>query len=403
MRDKKNIICIGTLDTKGPEIQYIKEIIQTKGHRAIVIDCGSLGEPTILPDVSREEVLKAANSSFEELNTCGSANKASAIMIKGLRKIIKGLYDRGTLDGVIGIGGGVGSNMAAAVMRDLPVGTPKLLVSTKVGQAGAQGYVGTKDIMIMPSVADLAGLNRLTKRILANSAAAICGMVETWDSVLDMRSDTHLVVMSMVGTTAECGLRVKSVLEEKGYEVVIFHTVGVGGRALEEFVSMEPVAGTIELGINEIGNDLFGGLATAGPNRLTAAGNRGILQIITPGHCGVIQFLAPDTVPTRYKDRGMIFHTPQGTAVLLTDNELISLSETLASKLNRATGTVKVLIPKLGFSAWDKEGEKYYDPEKNKIFVYHLQKRLNPSIRVREVDAHINDVLFSDIIIEEFL
>jgi len=400
---KKNIICLATLDTKGDEIQYIRDIVQARGHSPIVIDCGTLGEPAVVPDIAREEILQTAHSSLEEVRRAGSAKNASEIMITGLRKAIRGLYDSEQFDGIIAIGGSIGSNVASAVMKDLPLGIPKLLVSTKVGQAGAQGYVGTKDITIMPSVADIQGLNRLTKQILKNAAGAICGMVEISDMVPISQGDNPIVVMSMLGTTSQCGLQVKSALEDKGYEVVIFHAIGVGGRALEEFVGIEPVIATIELGINEVGNDLFGGLATAGPNRLEAAGIKGILQIITPGHSGYIQFLGPDTIPSRYKDRDIIFHSPQGTAVLLTYDELKVLAIQIADKLNRATGTVKFLIPTRGFSAWDREGEIYYNPEKNDLFIEHLEKGLKSSISVRKIDAHINDVEFSDAIIGEFL
>jgi uncharacterized protein (UPF0261 family) len=400
---KKTILCLATLDTKGNEIQFIKNILQARGHRPIVMDCGTLREPSIVPDIPREQVLKAAQSSFEEVRTSGSAKKASEIMIIGLRKIIKDLCDSGQIDGMIAIGGSIGSSMASAAMKDLPLGLPKLLVSTKVAQAGAQGYVGTKDIIIMPSVADIQGLNRLTERILRNAAGAICGMVEVSDQSSVSHGDQPIVVISMLGTTSQCGLRVQSALEKKGYEIVIFHAVGVGGRALEEFVAAEPVVGTVELGINEVGNDLFGGLASAGPNRLETAGTKGILQIITPGHSGYIQFLGPDSIPNKYKDRDIIYHSPQGTAVLLTQDELTLLAAKLAEKLNRATGIVRILIPLRGFSSWDKEGEMYYSPEKNHLFIEQLEKKVKPSISVREIDAHINDAQFSDAVIEEFL
>ena len=236
-----------------------------------------------------------------------------------------------------------------------------------------------------------------------NAACAICGMVEGSELNPISSGNQSIVVMSMLGTTSQCGLQVQSALENMGYEVVIFHAVGAGGKALEEFVVAEPVIGTIELGINEVGNDLFGGLATAGPNRLEAAGTKGILQIITPGHSGYIQFLGPETIPENYKERDIIYHSPQGTAVLLTYDELIVLAEKLADKLNDATGKVKVLLPTRGFSSWDKEGEKYYNPEKNSLFIEHLEKGLKPSILVRKIDAHINDVKFSDAIVEEFL
>lgn len=400
--DTKNILCIGTLDTKGHEIKYIKDIIESKGHQALVIDCGTLGEPSIVPDIGREEVLKAAGSKMEDLRAAGSAGKASEIMIEGLKETLKDLYESGTVEGVIAIGGGTGSHTAASAMKELPVGVPKVLVSTKVAQAGAQGYVGTRDIMVMPSVADIEGLNRLMKKILANAAGAVCGMAEIQDIVKPVAPDNPLVVMSMVGTTTRCGLEVKAALEEKGYEVVCFHSIGAGGRALEEFVDAEPVVGTIELGINEVGNELFGGLASAGPSRLEAAGAKGVFQIVTPGHSGVIQFLGPDTIPGKYKDRDMIFHNPQATAVLLNHDELTVLAGEIADKLNRAAGIVKVLIPTRGFSAWDKEGERFYNPEKNKAFIRHLEKRLKTPIKIRKIDAHINDRAFSDAITDEF-
>jgi uncharacterized protein (UPF0261 family) len=399
----KNIICIATLDTKGHEIQYVKEIIQARGHRAVIVDCGSMGEPLIPADIPREELIEAARTTMEEVTGAGSAGKASEIMITGLRKIIRGLYESKSLDGVVAIGGGTGSNVASAAMKDLPVGTPKLLVSTKVGQAGAQGYVGAKDVTLMPSVADLEGLNRLTRRILANAAGAICGMVEVWDMESTAPSDRPLVAMSMVGTTTPCGLRIKSALEKMGYEVVIFHAVGVGGRALEEFVRSEPVKGTIELGINEVGNELFGGLATAGPARLEGAGILGIPQIVTLGHAGVIQFLGLNTIPVEYRQRNIIVHNPVATAVVLNVDEMIALAGVLADKLNRAKGPTRVLIPAMGFSAWDKEGQKYYDPERNSVFIKHLEKGLARHIRVRTIEAHINDDGFADAVIEEFV
>lgn len=399
---KKNIVCLATLDTKGHEILYVKDVLEGKGHRTIVVDCGTF-EPLVVPDVSNKQVLQAAGSSVDEVRGAGSARNASEIMIVGLRRIIKDLYDRGQVDGMISIGGSMGSNMASSVMRELPLGLPKLLVSTKVAQAGAQEYVGTRDILVMPSVADLQGLNKLTRSILRNAAGAMCGMVET-DEMFSVAGDERpIVAISMLGTTHPCGVRVQSALEQKGYQVVIFHSVGAGGRALEEFVENEAVEATIELGVNEVGNNLFGGLANAGPHRLEAAGVKGIPQIVTPGHSGVIQFLGPDTIPARYKDRDLICHSPQGTAVVLNPDEVRILGAKIADKLNCAIGKVTVLIPLRGFSAWDKKGEKYYNSEKNRAFIEELEKGLKPTISVREIDAHINDPPFSDAVVEEFL
>jgi len=397
---QKTIVCIGTLDTKGSEIQYVKNIIEQRGHRVLLIDDGILGAPTISADISRGDVAIAAGSTLEQIRGMGSEIKALEMMTEGLCKIVKHLYQSGNLDGVISVGGGMGTSMATAAMRELPLGIPKLMVSTKVAQSGvAKVYMGTKDITMVSSVADIAGLNRLTKKIAANAAGAIVGMVESLEVEI---GDNPLVVMSMNGTTTKCGSKVMSILEGEKYEVVVFHSIGVGGRALEEFVRNESVEGVIELGLNEIGNELFGGLAKAGPNRLEAAGEKGILQIITLGSVDFINFLGPETVPPQYKDRNLMYHNPQATTLRLNQDEMRLVAEVIAEKLNRANGPVKVLIPTRGFSSWDQEGKSFYDPDADKIFIDSLKRSLHPSIMVSEIDAHINDEQFAEAIVEEF-
>jgi uncharacterized protein (UPF0261 family) len=398
---QKTIVCIATLDTKGLEIQYIKEIIEQRGHRVLLIDDGILGDPIVPTDINREEVAKAAGSSLDEVRAIANEAKAVETMAEGLGKILKELYRSGKLDGVISIGGGMGTIMATAAMRELPIGVPKLVVSTKVAQSGvAKEYMGAKDITMVSSVADIAGLNRLTRKIAANAAGAIVGMVETQEIEVP---DNPLVVMTMNGTTTKCGSKVMSILEREKYEVIVFHSIGVGGRALEEFVRNEPVKGVIELGLNEIGNELFGGLATAGPNRLEAAGEKGVLQIITPASVDFINFLGPETVPPKFRNRKLIFHNPQATTVRLIDDEMRSLAGVIAEKLNHAKGPVKVLIPLRGFSSWDQQGKDFYNLEVDKIFIDSLKDRLHPSIMVSEIDAHINDDRFVDVVVEEFM
>lgn len=398
---QKTIVCIATLDTKGLEIQYIKEIIEQRGHRVLLIDDGILGDPIVPTDINREEVAKAAGSSLEEVRAIANEAKAVETMAEGLGKILKELYRSGKLDGVISIGGGMGTIMATAAMRELPIGVPKLVVSTKVAQSGvAKEYMGAKDITMVSSVADIAGLNRLTRKIAANAAGAIVGMVETREIEVP---DNPLVVMTMNGTTTKCGSKVMSILEREKYEVIVFHSIGVGGWALEEFVRNEPVKGVIELGLNEIGNELFGGLATAGPNRLEAAGEKGVLQIVTPASVDFINFLGPETVPPKFRNRKLIFHNPQATTVRLIDDEMRSLAGVIAEKLNHAKGPIKVLIPLRGFSSWDQQGKDFYNPEVDKIFIDSLKDRLHPSIMVSEIDAHINDDRFVDVVVEEFM
>jgi uncharacterized protein (UPF0261 family) len=396
---KKIIVCIATLDTKGQEIKFIKDMIEQRGHKTLIVDDGILGEPAIHPDITREEVAASAGTTLDEIKAIGNESKAVERMTVGLCSLVKKLYHSGKLDGVISIGGGMGTSMATAAMKELPLGVPKLMVSTKVAQSGTgREYMGNKDITMVSSVADIAGLNRLTKKIATNAAGAIVGMVESPKVEI---VDKPLIALSMNGTTTQCGSKVMSVLEGEQYEVVVFHSIGVGGRALEEFIKNEPVKAVIELGLNEIGNELFGGMAAAGPARLEAAGEKGILEIITPASVDFINFLAPDTVPSRYKNRNLIFHNPQATTLRLNSDELRLVAEVMAEKLNRATGPVKVLIPAHGFSSWDQRGKSFYDPEADRVFIDSLKKRLHSSITVSEMEVHINDGQFADAIVEE--
>jgi len=275
-----------------------------------------------------------------------------------------------------------------------------MLSSQKIVQAGIRNYVGTKDIVVMPSVADIAGLNSLTKDALNKAVGAITGMMETAEIEV---SEKPLVFMTMTGLSTGCGLKVKSFLEDKGFEVAVFHAIGVGGQTFEELVRSYPVRGVIELGLNEIGNELFGGLASAGPNRLEAAGEKGIPQIITPGCVDIINFLAPETLPERYKDRTLCYHNPQATLPRLNAEELRLVGETMGKKLNLATGCVRVLIPARGFSSLDYQGSIFYDPVADKAFIDSLKSSLKEAIEVKEIDAHINDDEFAELVANEFL
>lgn len=398
----KTILCIATLDTKGSEAQYIKALIEKRGHTALVIDIGSLKSSSYAGDITAGEVAKAGGSSIEEVRNYERAGPAAQVMTSGAIKIAKDLYNSGRIHGVIAIGGGMGTSVASAIMRELPLGFPKFILSSqKIVQAGIRGYVGTKDIGLMPSVADIAGLNRLTREALTNVAGAIVGMVEFREGV--EISDKPLVFMTMVGTTNACGFEVKSSLEDKGFEVVVFHCIGIGGMTFEELIMSYPVQGVIELALNEIGNELFGGLASAGPNRLEAAGIKGIPQIIVPGHVRILQFLEPETVPDKYKTRDLIYHNPQATGIRLNAEEMALAAKAIAKKLNRARGKVKVLIPLRGFSAWDVKGTESYDAEGERAFTESLKRNLNPSIMVKEIEAHINDTKFASVVVQEFL
>ena len=396
------ILCIGTLDSKGPELLYVKQLIERKaGYRALVMDTGTLSDPFFEADITAAEVAEAAGSTLEEVRALEEAGPASAIMTTGAVKIAGDFFRVGKFQGVISIGGGMGSGVASAVMRELPHGIPKFILSSqKIVQAGIKNYVGTKDIVVMPSMADIAGLNRLTKDALNKAVGAIIGMMEAEEIEMSAKP---LVFMTMTGLSTGGGLMVKSLLEDKGFEVAVFHAIGVGGETFEEMVKSYPVEGVIELGLNEIGNELFGGLASAGPNRLEAAGEKGIPQIITPGCVDIINFLAPETLPEKYKDRVLCYHNPQATLPRMNAEELSLVAETVSKKLNLAAGRVKVLIPLRGFSSLDCQGNAFYDPAADQAFIGSLKSTLKEAIVVKEIDAHINDEKFAEVVIDEFL
>ena len=397
---KKNILCIGTLDTKGPEISYMRELIEKKGHGALIMDVSTLEKAAFQGDITPEEIARAGGTSMEDVRALKESD-AAEFMISGAIPITKDLYHSDRFHGVIGMGGSMGSHIASSVMRELPIGVPKLLLSSqKVVQAGLRGYVGTKDIVVMPSIADLAGLNMFTRKVIANAVEVTVAMVEGTELIM---SEKPLVFMSMMGTTTGCGLRVKSVLEDRGFEVTVFHTIGIGGMTLEELAVAYPLRGVIELALNEIGNHLFGGASTAGSARLEAAGKKGVCQVITPGNVDFIGFIGLEGIPEKYRqDHKFVVHSPQASAVRLNNEEMRAVAEFIAEKLNEARGPVSILIPLRGFSAWDREGGVFYDPSADEVFTATLQKTLNPSITLKKIDAHINDAEFAMEVVSEF-
>ncbi len=397
----KTILLLATLDTKGEEALYVKELIEKRGHATLVLDMGSFGEPAFEADITAEKVAAAAGSTIEEVRALKYAGQAGGVMTRGAQEVVKSLYDAGKFHGVLAIGGGTGSAMASAIMRQLPIGLPKLMLSTQhLVNVGLRGYIGTSDIAVMPSVVDIAGLNRMTTRSLSNAASAIIGMIEASDIGT---SDKPLVFTTMLGITTSFGLKIKEILERSGFEVVIFHAVGLGGMTMESMLETYPVTGIIDASLNEVGNDLLGGLASAGPNRLEAAGRRGIPQIIVPGNVDTITFFSPDTVPDCYRGRNLHNHNPQATAMRPNADELKLIGETIARKLNQARGPVKVLIPSRGFSAFDIKGGVFYDPVADMAFVNSLKSVLDTGIEVKELDMHINDESFARIVCDEFL
>ncbi len=389
---KKAIAIAGTLDTKGEEIDYLRSLLSKRGHPVIIADTGVLGIPFFNADISRREIANSGGADIDDLKKKEDEAFAQKIMASGLQKIIIPLAESDKIHGLLAIGGGQGSTIVAPTLKALRFGFPKLLVSTKLTQAGARPYAGSKDVLLMPSVADLAGINCLTRLVLTNAAGAISGMVEMEKPET---LDKPVVIMSMNGTVTDCGLSVKAMLEKNGFEVLVFHTIGTGGEALEEYLKSNNAVAVIELAVNEITNELMGGLASAGPHRLEAAGNCGIPQIVVPGSADFINFLGPETVPNKYRHRNIYSHNPQATLVRTNaeDNEL--LGKTIAKKLNKSRGSVAVLWPTKGLSTLDLEGKPYWDPDADAALYRALIANFNEKISFIKVDAHINSSAFA--------
>ena len=395
----KNILLIGTLDTKGDELLFMKELVEKAHHYPIVMDIG-IRESKFKADITREDILRHIGKDIGDLIALQDEGEAIKLMSPAIEVVVKELYEKGKIDGVVGIGGAQGSAMCSAGLKQLPVGFPKILVSTKAVQAGIKGFAGTKDVVIIPSVCDIAGLNRITRKVLKNAVGAILGMVSV---ELPPHPERPVVVMSMNGTVTTCCLRIKELLEKDGYEVIVFHTVG-GGKAMEELIEDidNDIDCVIELALEEIGNELFGGLGSAGKERLEAAGRRGIPQILTPGSIDFINFLTMETVPEKYRNRRLHRHTPQSTCMRIEKEEMEIIGQVIAEKLNKSRGKLEIVIPLRGFSMWDKEGKLFYDPEADRHFIESFKKHISPVIQVTEYDLHINDKSFADLVYKRF-
>ncbi|RJX26774.1 MAG: UPF0261 family protein [Dethiobacter sp.] len=386
-KTRKTIVLLGTLDTKGIEIDYIREKVVERGHQAILVDVSMLNDPLIKPDIGWRQVLAESKTQVDELAHLKQEDRCLA-MIDGAINVIQKLYYSGKLDGIISLGGSVGTSLAASVMRTLPLGIPKVIVST-VASGNVRHYVGATDIVMIPSVIDIWGLNHIAKRLLAEAAGAIVGMVEMDSGSLP--SEKPLIAVSVRGVIPSCVSTVKRLLEVEGFEVVCFHAVGQG-VAMEEWVEQGLFAGVLDLVPVELTEQLFGGIFSAGPHRLESAGRKGIPQLIVPGCIGFICFQREDDIPVALKDRKRRAHNPNLICVWPSKEEMTLVAKVMAEKLNKAIGPTAVIIPMKGFAGegWD------MDPETILAFTQTLTEHLKPEIEFIEVDAHINDTFFAE-------
>jgi uncharacterized protein (UPF0261 family) len=401
----RTILLIGTMDTKEAELLFCRELIQRKGFKVLLLDAGILKDPQTSPDITRQEVARAGGmADLESLLVLGDKGKCMETMIRGVTAKTQELLSQKAFDGILGIGGGQGTDICASAMRSVPRGMPKLLVSTIAsGKATFGPYVGTRDITMMHSIADLQGLNFLIRRILANSVGGICGMVETLQDV-ETQPRGIPVALSMLGTTTPGALRVKAILERRGYEVVAFHQNGTGGIAMEEMIREGAFKGVLDLNLHEIGDRFVGGLhSDPRRERLEAAGEQGIPQVIAPGSINYAVWGPFPSLSVELKTRKHIIHNPNMTLVRLSPDELRSVGRLTAEKINRAKGPTQVFIPLRGFSYPDREHLPHWEPEGNLAFIEALKAHLHPSISLKELDAHINDADFVDPVADTFL
>jgi uncharacterized protein (UPF0261 family) len=396
----KTVMLLGTLDTKGREYAFVRDLIEARGLKTFVLDAGVLGEPTFTPDSPASLTAEAGGTTLAALREKRDRGYALERMGIGARKLALEFLAQGKFDGVITMGGSGNTSIGATVMQALPVGMPKVLVSTMAsGDVGP--YVGVKDITMMYSVVDVSGLNRVSRQIFANAAGAIAGMVEQEKPKAD---EKPLIGATMFGVTTPCVDRIRARMDEAGFEMLVFHAVGSGGRAFEALISDGFFSGVTDVTTTEWCDELVGGVLSAGPERLDAAARQGTPQVVSLGALDMVNFGPKDTVPDQFKSRLLYVHNPQVTLMRTTPEECAKLGEIIATKLNKATGPTALFVPLKGVSAIDVEGMPFYDPEADAALFEAIRKHLDRSkVELIELDMPINDPAFADAMVEKLM
>ena len=392
------VALVGTLDTKGQDFAFLAARLRAAGAEVIVIDVGTGAPDGLIPDVDGEAVAAAAGTSRAELRAASDRGRAVTEMGRGAAVVVADLVARGRVGGVLAAGGSGGSSIAGQVMAALPVGLPKLLVST-MASGDVSPYVGAKDVCIMYSVVDVAGINRISRLVLGNAAAAMAGMVAAREQAAPGQAaaeDRPLVAASMFGVTTPAVDSARARLAELGYEVLVFHATGAGGRALEALAEARLVSGVLDLTTTELADDLVGGVLSAGPDRLTAAGAAGLPQVIAPGALDMVNFGPPATVPEKFTGRLFFEHNPTVTLMRTTAEEMAELGARIGRKAVTAEGPTQVFWPDRGVSALDADGQPFRDQAADEACRAALERELTAAGRtLQRVDAHINDPAFA--------
>lgn len=388
------VVLLGTFDTKGDEYAYVKALLERSGVRAVTVDAGILGTPKLDADVTRAAVAAKGGADLDALIARNDRGSAVSVMADGARRVLADLREAGSLDAVLALGGTGGTTLAAHAFRDLPIGVPKVIVST-VASGSTQAYVGESDLILMPSVVDVSGVNRLSAEILANAAAAVAGMARR--APVDIEGGRRLIAASMFGVTTPCVERARGSLEDAGDEVMVFHMTGAGGRSMERLIREGHVSGVLDVTTTELADELVGGVFSAGSDRLTAAAAVGIPQVVSVGALDMVNFGPRETVPTQFESRRLLVHNASVTLMRTTPEECEELGTRLARRVSASRGRVTVVLPLLGVSAVSAVGGPFFDPDADAALFDAIRSEINPErVDLIEIDAAINDPIVAD-------
>jgi uncharacterized protein (UPF0261 family) len=388
----KTVVLLGTLDTKGDEYGYLRERLQLAGVRTLLVDVGTLEPPRIAPDIDRHEVAAMTGVDLDELAAARDRGRAVTAMADAAAALVVRLRDEHRCDGILAAGGSGNTAIATKAMQALPVGVPKLMVST-VAAGDTRDYVGASDLTMMASVVDVAGVNSISARILANAAAAMAGMVTAPDVELGERR--ALIGATMFGVTTASVTAAREELERRGYEVLTFHATGTGGRAMEALADGGFLAGVLDITTTELCDELVGGVFPAGSERLEVAGRKGLPQVVSLGALDMVNFGARETVPPQFAGRNLYVHNPSVTLMRTTPEECSELGRVIARKLSAASGPVALFVPRKGVSAIAVEGAPFYDPDADRALFAALRENLGDNVELYEYDQEINDSDFA--------
>ena len=387
----KTVALLATLDTKGVEIAYMRDCVIARGHRALVIDSGLMGEAVTTADIPNTRVAQAGGSSLQTLRRNADREESAPIMAAGATRLVRELVARGEIHALVALGGTQGTTLSTAVMRALPYGFPKIMVST-MASGNVARWVGTRDITMMYSVTDIMGLNPFMRRVLANAAGAACGMAEV---ELPDSAAKPLVAVTTVGITTQGAMKAAEVLQAGGYETIVFHAVGTGGRAMEEMMREGVIGAVLDYSTIEVSNEMFHALLAGGPDRLTTAGALRLPQVLCPGAIEVLVFNEPETVPAQYRDRRLVRHSPQITDLRLNRKEMADVGREVGRRLGSTKDDAVFLVPKAGYDSYATEGEAFFDPDADAAFVEALRASVPERVAVVERDLDINDPAFA--------